>query len=681
MPYNARTRFLQWNVFEDGLSDTPGCISFDVKLTASFDALIKVLSDSRGTGTPDFHGFLPTRDFTTLPDAAPITSIRRFFDVIDVVYTLVYHVLGGDTRVGKPDSADEPGFVPLRNSLRTLFLHSTLARPADEPAADGSNQWSAPGFEREVQNATAPLPEQAAAAAAEKIRAIRDGAFEARDGTLSWDAGLARELWKKTTRADRKWMGLSHKDEQLTRGLRVFVRPPEPLGTAAAAALSSFCRVGPLSASPAALIELELDAAGALRTLRTPTLQSGVRWLLLRMCEHAKANPAASAAVAAFAAANGGSPPPAGADPAAWVRCIFPPLLRAMESWNGAAALPRRHATLCRAVRAAEAQLLTLVEHDAQWRQLPPPHEQFAALLGLGTASILYDRRAFVELDASWPRPRAWHEDAWPPPPKWLPREEAGGPKSSCVAVLRRRRDGLLFVVCAAHLESGSPSDSAKVRYRARQMRTLLDAVGKLAAALAASSLPAVVVLGGDLNALREEFVLGNSAAFYDAPTVAAVRPRLKRPAADVPEAPPPEPPFACLGEAGELRLRCDCVDGGWLVEASGAAAAAGAAVPCTRAGASMTIDFALVGGVGGAAVATAPHKLVSDGEAARCAAADDGVRQAVMCWGSDHLPVACDIDARPPDGSLPTPRHARLLAMAALGAAVAVGLVVMRRA
>jgi len=682
---STKTRLMQWNVFEDGLADTPGCISFDVELTASFEALLKVLSDSGGKGGPDFHAFLPTRDFTTLPDVAPITSIRGFFDVIDVVYTLVYHVLGGDTRLGKPASVDEPGFVPLRNSLRTLFLHSTLVRPADEPNADGTNQWSAPSFEREVQNATAPLSEPAAAAAADKIRAIRDGAFEMRDGTLSWDAGLARELWKKTTRADRKWMGLNNKDEQLTRGLRIFVKPPAPLGTAAAAALSTFCRVGPLSATPAALIELELDAAGALRTLRTPTLQSGVRWLLLRMCEHAKANPAAAAAVAAFAAANGESAPAAGAaaDPAAWVRCIFPPLLRAMEAWSGAAALPQRHATLCRAVRGARPQLLTLVEHDAQWRQLPPPHAQLATLLGLGTASIMYDRRAFVELDASsTPRPSAWaDEEEWPPGPTSLPREEAGGAKSSCVAVLRRKCDGVLFVVCAAHLESGKPSDSAKVRYRAKQMRTLLAAVGRLAAALRRSSLPAVVILGGDLNALREEFVLGNSSAFYEAPSVAAVTPRLKRPATDVPAAPPPEPPFACLGAAGELRLRCDGVDGGWLVEASfDAAGAAGAAVPCTRAGASMTIDFALVGGVGGAAVATAPHKLVSDAEAAKCAAADDGVRQAVMRWGSDHLPVACDIDARP-DASRPAPRRAPLLAMAVLGVAVVIGLGCVRRA
>ena len=54
-----------------------------------------------------------------------------------------------------------------------------------------------------------------------------------------------------------------------------------------------------------------------------------------------------------------------------------------------------------------------------------------------------------------------------------------------------------------------------------------------------------------------------------------------------------------------------------------------------------MVLDFVLVGSVNSATVATAALQLVSYGDAAKSAAVDDGVRHAVMRWGSDHLPVA----------------------------------------
>ena len=45
-------RFLQWNVFEDGLADTPASIGFSSDFSQRLSALLRVLSDSSGAGTP-----------------------------------------------------------------------------------------------------------------------------------------------------------------------------------------------------------------------------------------------------------------------------------------------------------------------------------------------------------------------------------------------------------------------------------------------------------------------------------------------------------------------------------------------------------------------------------------------------------------------------------------------------
>ena len=63
-----------------------------------------------------------------------------------------------------------------------------------------------------------------------------------------------------------------------------------------------------------------------------------------------------------------------------------------------------------------------------------------------------------------------------------------------------------------------------------------------------------------------------------------------------------------------------------------------------------MVIDFVFCGVIGGGAggsgssVRATPHVLASDEEAAQAADEGYGVRRAVLRWGSDHLPVACDL-------------------------------------
>ena len=64
----------------------------------------------------------------------------------------------------------------------------------------------------------------------------------------------------------------------------------------------------------------------------------------------------------------------------------------------------------------------------------------------------------------------------------------------------------------------------------------------------------------------------------------------------------------------------------------------------------SMVIDYIFVGSVGcktgstGSAFATAPVALVPESDTAAAADPKQGIRSAVLRWGSDHLPVACDV-------------------------------------
>ena len=124
---NPLTRILQWNVFEDGLADTPAALSFDDDFRSEFEALLVALS-----GQEPLYGFESRRDFTVLPSAVPLTTIEAFFGGIDCVYNLLYHSLGGEAQLEGSGAA-----VPLGNSLRALFLSTRF---------DGS-AWECPDFE------------------------------------------------------------------------------------------------------------------------------------------------------------------------------------------------------------------------------------------------------------------------------------------------------------------------------------------------------------------------------------------------------------------------------------------------------------------------------------------------------------------------------------------------------
>lgn len=67
-----------------------------------------------------------------------------------------------------------------------------------------------------------------------------------------------------------------------------------------------------------------------------------------------------------------------------------------------------------------------------------------------------------------------------------------------------------LVLVIAVHLESGKPSDSAKVKLRQAQAHAISSELSKLTSELRTAGHRVAVVVGGDWNGLRE--VLAHSA-------------------------------------------------------------------------------------------------------------------------------------------------------------------------
>ena len=112
-------------------------------------------------------------------------------------------------------------------------------------------------------------------------------------------------------------------------------------------------------------------------------------------------------------------------------------------------------------------------------------------------------------------------------------------------------------------------SDTRKVLLRRHQIRAILSEVSGLAKALlAAGAPPCIVAIGGDFNAIREEFLHGNSEEFFACPGTQLVRPAFRPPVAPV-GADDMGSTIAVLDAGGPLRLLCDGVDGGELIEAT----------------------------------------------------------------------------------------------------------------
>jgi len=327
------------------------------------------------------------------------------------------------------------------------------------------------------------------------------------------------------------------------------------------------------------------------------------------------------------------------------VAAIFPIVLKEIDAWFAEATLASRHSKVSSYVDKISPALMTFVEYDEQWRQQAlPTSRSYAMVHGKGTAVVVFDADVYervteldgVAISSSVPAITSElvvHGDG---------KEYQIAPKSSCVVGLRRRADSSLFLVTAVHLESAPPSESLKVNVRALQLRALQTYLSNISKQLAAKGHSCVFVLGGDFNALPEEFLHGNGAEFWEDARVLAVQPPLRRPSAGKPTIGPPVPPLVRAGDNGRWHLLCEGMDGGELHESSRVSD-----VTCSRAGYSMVIDFIFVGTVGHSSIAAEPVVTSTPEQSARAADKDYGVFNAVMNWGSDHLPVGAEISIK----------------------------------
>jgi hypothetical protein len=648
---DAPLRVLHWNVCGSGLTETPASLGFHPEFEEAFSTLLQVLHKDKGGEA--FWGFSKARDYTQLPPVREISSCSQFFSFIDLVYSLLYHPLGGEVRLGDSSPGDEPD---LQNTLRCLFLRSTLTDTSRPPSS--TNQWTVPQFERELDMISAP------ASVAKQLRRMKEGAFSP-NGSLTWECvDIDGKVWKRKDNIWRKW----------SRSFESFKGAATPASKSTSDALARFISferqaggirsqvsgglrvatvgsvdmirrnsalVAPRSAGaplrqPRSLVSVVQNGQGNPIRIRSLTLHSSVYWLLIEMCKHSLDNAAAELAIRSFA---GVSKVPKGAEARADI--IFPRVLQAVELWLTEATLTARHAKFCRKVKDVMPQIVTAVEYDSQWRVLSLPTEGYRIVVGAGTAVVFFDSEKFEQLEELHGDPvrlsvDAIEVDSWTHPGTM----KTVTPKSSCVALLRRRSDSALFVVIAVHLESAPPSDTYSARLRAVQLRALLKHLSSLVQQLKAAGQSCKIFVGGDFNTLQEEFVYGTTEEFWQSEGVRAVQPPLRPPKAG--NAPAPEPPVAWFDGAGRVHLLCEVADGGDLRQAS-----YHDGMRCTRAGSSMVIDFIFAGSasgdanVGKGAVAL---EVSTPEEMDIAAQADSGIFHSVKDLGSDHLPVGCEL-------------------------------------
>ena len=262
-----RVTALQFNVFEDGLTLAPGSIGFPSTFEERLDKLLLELCDG---GT--FLGISKTRDFTSLPSVVPIDSTSSLFGFLDVVYTALYHGMGGNVEYQLNGTG-----VNIGNSARTLFLSST-------------------SFETELVKAN--VPEKAAHA----LRGVKDRVFDEGMGVLQWDAATVECFWKRGKNVLRdKW-------ENKSEGPFVFIdhRVATTQDPAALEAMSRCCQRVRTCEKTRALrslmeVELEEDASvPRIRAVRTVTLRSGLLLLLQQLFEHSAHLPSAAVALHSF---------------------------------------------------------------------------------------------------------------------------------------------------------------------------------------------------------------------------------------------------------------------------------------------------------------------------------------------------------------------------------------------
>lgn len=654
MTSSSQIDVVSWNVFEDGLTDQPGSIGLPSEFERRFSALLEVLAI--GSDGSTFVGFSKARDLTRLPPVVPVNSTAAFLGCIDTVYVALYHCIGGEAQFRSgPDVGDSKN---LGNSLRTLFLHTSLAYPGgakDDNAwtqstlevKDGglgypkdistagqtpseSNLWYATHFESEVEKVCMKIRDlQDRQALKARLQEVHKSVFDPVNGVLTWDYKTLDGLWKREKNIRQKLQG----------ELKTFFFPQLDLTAEQKAALSLFCRTRSSSddwklGEPLhAFAEASFTSDGELMEIRTKTFQSTMKHLLECICQHSLDR---SDAADAFIAYAGVAPVTARAR----AELLLTPLMKFVDEWVNKASLPIRQTLVRGVLENHTPSIITLVEYDEEWRQQPlPASRPYIAKNGKAQASVVYDSAEFDCVNEAFSLGYKVRSD----------HERGGGtsevsPKSSCLCLLERKADKILVFVAAVHLDSDPPSVTKKVLCRHEQMRAVLSEIGSFTKMSALAGRTCIFMICGDFNALREEFVYGNSDDFYAAAAVLAVQPTLPRPPVNAPRAAAPDPPIAYIATDGTIRFTCAALDGGELREASKVGPNESDGLVCTRSGSSMVIDFIVIGSVGGCDVKVIPRAVVTHDESLLAADPLHGVTHSVLKWGSDHLPVGCRV-------------------------------------
>ena len=437
---NVELLLFHHNIFEDGLTDTPAAVGLSPQFTARATALLEAMSSADGDGNEPFVGFGKSRDFSLLPPVNQIRTPAALLAVLDVMYCLLYHPMGGEVTIDKTAPH-------LGNTLRTLFLHTSLQ-------SDGN--WHPYKFEPILQNI------ESSGQLSDTIRQIKTQVFEQQQGFLSWPRSLVQRLNKRTNNLwQDKWM----------KDLDIFLNDAD-----AGFALTYFCTQKLLSdKSPmSSLIEVLTDDQGVPQMIKTMTLQKGILFLFECLSRHSISCPRAAEQIRLFVGAD-----QLPDDAAGRAALIAPLLFEEIDSWVQVADLRNRHSIVCETINKFAPEIVTVVEYDQQWRKLAVAGaRRYSSLCGRGQASIWWDADKFDCLKEFGPLeiPTEVFGTTTTDQAVGSYAQKKGWdlcavrPKSSCIALLRNIEGDAshLVLVVVVHLESAKPSDTPKVTQNRR---------------------------------------------------------------------------------------------------------------------------------------------------------------------------------------------------------------------
>jgi endonuclease/exonuclease/phosphatase family metal-dependent hydrolase len=553
------------------------------------------------------------------------------------MYDGFYHVLGGQLYLGTETfdpfagAASAAAAKPLQNGLRTTFLHATLTDPAATPSP--TNPWILPRLAEYLDKADLPFEEAAA------VSSIVSSSFSSTSGTLTWSKPVLSRLWKKGSNVySDKWLPHAQPflpvdaDAKKETARRLFICELPAVAFGEGGEQGGGC-----DRPASTLMEISEDG----EVFRTTTFASACRLLLELLCTRSLEDVAAVPAIAEFAGVPESSV--RGLDVQERVNLIFPIILDYIKSWQCIGSLDQRQTKVAAVIERFRPDIITLAEYDEQWASLGVEQQgggekgkkgvyETCERDGGMTSAVLFNKDKFSLVGGGNSGASSSIDKI--------------DPKNSCVTRLKMKDADVEVFVAAVHLESGDPGQVKAVRRRARAMEKIRRRVEEQVKEWKAEGVKGLVLVGGDFNSVREEFVYGNGRDFFDSAGVKKIVPQKAEPAGEdgvfvV------EEEYARLEEgSGRLLVKCEGIDGGWLKE--GSFVEDGEAWTTMSKHMNYVLDYLLVGGVGlegEGGLEMSAIRAVGSKECSECGGEAVGLRNAAREVGSDHLPVGCVVN------------------------------------